>query len=85
MEFTELYLAIQEARLGDRLTVHTDVQAAALPVEVPNQVLQPLVENAFRHGVAARPGPVRVEIRAGVADGSLIIEVEDNGPGPTHG
>src|SRR5690606_33703011 len=58
--------------------------------DVPSLLLQPLVENAIRHGIAARPGPGEVTVRARRAGGRLRLEILDTGPGfrendPTHG
>ncbi|GAB5535379.1 MAG: histidine kinase [Rubricoccaceae bacterium] len=90
------YIAIQEARFGDDLSVHEQVAPDVLDALVPALVLQPLVENAFEHGVSPHAGtPARIEIgarRERVDDGSyrLVLTVSDNGPGPdnpdaTHG
>ena len=82
------YLAIQQARFGDTLSVEEDVEPAALDVPVPPLVLQPLVENAVEHGVSRLVG-VRGRIavsarREGTAGGArLVLSVADNGPGPS--
>ena len=79
----QAYLAIERARLGDgRLSVSVDVPEALLSLPVPPLLLQPLVENAIKHGVARRDGPGKVIVRAGMEeDGTLWIEVEDAGSG----
>jgi len=59
---TETYLAIEEARLGDRLIVHWNIGADILDKRVPHLLLQPLVENAIRHGIALRSEPGTLEI-----------------------
>lgn len=82
LEFVRAYLDVEQARFGDRLTVRDDVDPAAGAVRVPTMTLQTLVENAIKHGVAARRGPATVEIAATVRDGRLRLEVCDNGPGP---
>jgi sensor histidine kinase YesM len=77
----ELYLDVIRARFGDRLRVSVDADAGVRRVAVPPLVLQPLVENAIRHG---DPGPeheARVLVRARRDNGSLVMEVRDNGPG----
>jgi hypothetical protein len=79
--FIQPYLEIEKARLGPRLTVDLDVDPAVLDALVPNLILQPLVENAIRHGIAPRPGPGRIQIRAGRENGSLRLVVNDSGPG----
>jgi two-component system LytT family sensor kinase len=81
MDFLERYIEIQKARFPDRLTVAISVDEAALGVPVPWLLLQPIVENAILHGVAPKSGPGRVEIRGRVQDGSLHLEVTDDGPG----
>jgi two-component system LytT family sensor kinase len=81
MEFLNCYLEIERIRFQDRLATRVDVEAEALDVLVPNLILQPIVENAIRHGVAARSGPGEIEIRAGLRGDSLFIRVRDNGPG----
>jgi two-component system LytT family sensor kinase len=79
--FIQPYLDIEKARLGPRLTVELEVDPAVLDALVPNLILQPLVENAIRHGIAPRPGPGRIQIRAGRENGSLRLVVKDSGPG----
>ena len=75
------YLAVARERLGDRLDVTLDVDPAARGALVPFFVLQPLVENAVHHGVAARAAGGRVWISAARAGGVLRLEVADAGPG----
>ena len=81
LEFLTCYLEIERVRFQDRLTTSLDVDASALDTPVPNLILQPIVENALRHGVAQTRGPGRVEISAKRENGSLRIRVRDNGPG----
>ncbi len=81
LELLDLYLEIEQTRFQDRLTVRKDIEPQTLDAVVPNLLLQPLVENAVRHGVAARALPGWVEISARRADARLYIEVSDNGPG----
>jgi hypothetical protein len=81
MDFLERYVEIQKARFSDRLTVEFSVETEALGVPVPWLLLQPIVENAILHGVAAKAGPGRVEVIGRVSDGSLHLEVRDDGPG----
>jgi len=81
MALLERYIEIQSARFADRLTVHRSVSPETLDALVPSMVLQPLVENAIRHGVGTRPGPGTVTVRARREGGSLRLEVEDDGPG----
>jgi sensor histidine kinase YesM len=81
LEFLRRYLDIQQTRFADRLKVIVDVPPDTLDIKVPNQVLQPLVENAIHHGVDARRGDGLVEIRARTEGGMLRLEVRDDGPG----
>jgi LytS/YehU family sensor histidine kinase len=79
LAFVERYLAIERVRFGDRLQVATDVEPAALDAAVPNLLLQPLVENAIKHGVARRSEGGRVSLTARVDGGVLRIAVCDEG------
>jgi signal transduction histidine kinase len=81
LEFIQPYLEIEKARLGERLEVHMEIDPEAMDAAVPNLVLQPLVENAIRHGIAPYTQKGRIEIRARRENGMLRMEVEDNGPG----
>ncbi len=81
LEVLHRYLEIQQTRFADRLRVIVDVPADTLDIRVPNQVLQPLVENAIHHGVDARRGDGLVEIRARAEGDMLRLEVRDDGPG----
>jgi sensor histidine kinase YesM len=83
LDFLTCYLEIERVRFQDRLTTSIEVEPAALDASVPNLILQPIVENAIRHGVALTRGPGRVEISAKREHGSLRIRVRDNGPGLT--
>jgi two-component system LytT family sensor kinase len=77
------YTAIQRARFGDRLTLHLDVDPGAEALLVPSLFLQPLVENAIRHGAAERHGRGAIAVRAHLAGDDLVLEVEDDGPPPS--
>jgi two-component system LytT family sensor kinase len=78
---TERYLQLEQARFGERLVVELQVAPEVLPIAVPFLVVQPLVENAVRHGMEGHDGVVTVSIDA-VDDGSdALISVEDDGPG----
>ncbi len=79
------YLAIMRARFPDRLTIRSDVAPPLLDALVPQFLLQPLVENALEHGIARRPGPGTLEIRALRENGSVRITVVDDGPGVVPG
>jgi signal transduction histidine kinase len=81
LEFLRCYLEIERIRFQDRLTTRIEIDNQALDARVPNLILQPIVENALRHGVAPRSSPGRIEISAKRNNGSLRIQVQDNGPG----
>jgi NO-binding membrane sensor protein with MHYT domain/GAF domain-containing protein len=81
LTLVEHYLQVEQLRFRDRLSVDVDVDAELLDARVPGLVLQPLVENAVRHGVARRAGHGRVEIAARQVAGRLLLQVSDNGPG----
>jgi LytS/YehU family sensor histidine kinase len=81
LAFLQKYVDIQEARFGDRLRVAFDVAPDACDAAVPRLLLQPLVENAVRHGIARRSAPGRVLVRATCDDGWLTLAVEDDGVG----
>ncbi len=81
LAFLTPYLEIEQARLGDRLAVTVDVPADLSPAVLPYMILQPLVENAIRHGIAPRKGPGRLAVRARRRGDRLEVEVADDGPG----
>lgn len=81
IETLELYLAVIRARFGDRLTVTVDIDDDARDGAVPPLLLQPLVENAVKHGDPGPGQPARVDVTARRVNGTLRIEVRDNGPG----
>jgi two-component sensor histidine kinase len=85
LDTLDLYLGIERQRYPDRLRVETRVAEEARRARIPPLLLQPLVENAIRHGVAPRRDTVRVSIRAHLADGWLEIEVRDTGMGVPPG
>jgi two-component system, LytTR family, sensor kinase len=81
LEFLKCYLDIEHIRFQDRLTVEMDIDPHALKATVPNLILQPIVENAVRHGVARQTSHGHITIRARREGERLIMTVEDNGPG----
>jgi two-component system LytT family sensor kinase len=81
LEYVQLYLAIEQVRFGERLIVETDAAPGTLDAQVPQLGLQPIVENAVRHGVGRSATPVTIRIAARRANGSLELEVADDGPG----
>ncbi len=81
LEFLQRYLEIEQTRFAERLRVSMEIQPDALHASVPNMILQPLVENAVRHGIAPRSGGGHIEIRAHRSNGMLNMEVRDDGRG----
>jgi two-component system LytT family sensor kinase len=81
LDFLSKYLEIEQTRFRDRLTVVFDVQAETLDALVPNLLLQPLVENAIKHGIGPRPTPGRIAVRARLNGAMLELDVQDNGVG----
>ena len=82
LDFVKRYVALQQARFGDRLTVAYDVADECRDAPVPTFVLQPIVENALRHGVARVARPCRIDVRAAVApDDTLHLVIADDGVG----
>lgn len=77
----EKYIEIQKARFQDRLDVHYSIDPDTLDLFVPNLILQPIVENAIRHGISDSPTGGQIEIRASRSAGLLTVEVMDNGCG----
>lgn len=85
MEFLRCYLEIERVRFQDRLITRLNISPQVLDARVPNLILQPIVENAIRHGIAPRSTPGIIEIEAKPHNGSVRIQVRDNGPGmPQH-
>ncbi len=85
IEFLSCYLEIERIRFQDRLVTRVDVPLQTLDAKVPNLILQPIVENAIRHGIAPRSTPGLIEIGVEQQNGTLRIQVRDNGPGlPEH-
>jgi len=81
LELVQLHLEIEQVRFRDRLSVRIEPDPATLDIPVPTLILQPLVENAIRHGVSPTPGSGQVTVRSRQAAGRLVLEVEDSGPG----
>ena len=81
LEFTGTYLEIEKTRFSNRLTIETDIKPDTLHALVPSFLLQPLVENAVKHGIAKKMEPGILKITS-VQDGQwLYLFIEDNGPG----
>lgn len=81
LNFVHRYLEIQQTRFGDKLRVEQDIDPAALDCLVPTLVLQPLVENAIRHGIEPGENPGVLHLTAHRNNGKLVLAVEDNGVG----
>ena len=81
LDFVEKYLEIEHTRFGDRLQVRIDVEPQTLDASVPNFILQPLVENALRHGIGPKLGGGTVEVITRRVDDRLLLVVRDDGRG----
>ncbi len=81
LEFLNKYIEIEQMRFHDRLKVEMDISPETLDASVPNMILQPLVENAIKHGISPRAEGGRIEIETVRNNGHLEIRVEDNGLG----
>jgi signal transduction histidine kinase len=81
LDFLAKYLEIEQTRFADRLTVRFDVDPETLDALVPTLLLQPLVENAIKHGISRKSGPGQIDITARPEHGKLWIEVRDDGVG----
>ncbi|MBL8211124.1 MAG: histidine kinase [Bryobacterales bacterium] len=88
IRFLEQYLEIERTRFADRLSISMDIDPAALELAVPNMILQPLVENAVKHGISPRAAKGTIVVRAQRNNGHLRLEVSDDGvglgPGPVR-
>jgi two-component system, LytTR family, sensor kinase len=81
LDFTEKYLDIQKARFGDRLAFSLDMPADLRSARVPSLILQPMVENAIKHGIAKRVQGGSIHIAAARSNGTLTLCVYNEGPG----
>lgn len=80
LEFTQKYLDIQKVRFADRLTVSIKVPEDLFPVQVPCLILQPMVENAVKHGISKRVQGGAIRIAAVRSNGTLTLSVHNDGP-----
>jgi len=85
MEFIDHYLRIQQTRYGDRLVIRKQVGPDTLDATVPPMILQPVVENALKHGIDSVPGKGIITITSNRKNGSLVLQVEDSGSGLSPG
>jgi len=81
LEVLRKYLTIEQTRFGSRLKVSTHIEPETLDAKVPNLLLQPLVENAIRHGIAPNARPGWIVINASRSGDDLTIEIRDSGNG----
>lgn len=81
LEFTRKYLEIQQVRFAERLQFSVDVGVDLLPAQVPSLILQPMVENAVKHGIAKRVQGGAIRIAASRSNGRLTLSVYNDGPG----
>lgn len=85
LDFLRRYLEIEQTRFGSRLEIRQDIAPETLEARVPNLLLQPLVENAIRHGIERNAGAGLIEIRAWRDGPQLHVDVSDNGAGTVSG
>lgn len=84
LEFLLPYLQIEQARFGDRLTFEVEIDPRLEFALVPHLILQPLAENAVRHGISTRPSGGWLRVRVEAHNERLCLEVSDDGPGTGH-
>jgi LytS/YehU family sensor histidine kinase len=85
LEFLQKYLEIEQTRFQDRLSLRFEIDPETLDAEVPRLILQPLVENAIKHGISPRAGQGLIQISSQRRGDRLWLEVSDNGVGLTAG
>ena len=81
LDFTDDYLAIEVVRFGDKLQVRKEIAPETLDLQVPNMLLQPLIENSIKHGLEPRISGGTVTLRSRMVGENLLLEVEDDGVG----
>lgn len=80
VRYLQQYLQIEKARLAERLLVTLDIPAGLLPARVPILILQPLVENAIKHGISKRAQGGALQVAASCSNGMLSLSVDNDGP-----
>jgi two-component system LytT family sensor kinase len=83
IECVRTYLHIEEARFSDRLHVEIEVAPEVAADQIPSLILQPIVENALKHGLAPKPGPGHLWISVRAQGSQICLQVEDDGMGPS--
>jgi len=81
LESVNCYLEIEKIRFEERLNIVSDIAPETLDAHVPHLLLQPLVDNAIKHGISKLPGAGEIRIAVKRVDGELQLEIRDNGPG----
>lgn len=81
LEYLQLYLSIEQVRFQDRLSVEISADPSILDAAVPQMGLQPIVENAVRHGIGRSSAAGKIRVSATRVDGTLELRVQDDGPG----
>jgi LytS/YehU family sensor histidine kinase len=81
LDFVDCYLDMQRVRFPKRLTVRKDIDEQSMESRVPILILQPLIENAVRHGIARSPQPGEISIHSELREGTLRLMICDTGPG----
>jgi two-component system, LytTR family, sensor kinase len=81
LEYLQLYLAIEQVRFPDRLVVEISADPATQEASVPQMILQPIVENAIRHGIGRSSSAGRIMISVAKINGTVELRVQDDGPG----
>ncbi len=81
LQILDQYIAIMEARFGDRIQFEKEIEPSALPICFPVLTLQPVVENSIKYGLIQSSSSVDIKIQAKIENNQLVVEVSDNGPG----
>ena len=84
VEFLRTFLEIEQIRFGERLSVEFEVDPAAGHLMIPSLILQPLVENAIKHGIAPKIGKSRITVGARCVDDMIQVDIDDDGVGLRH-